>query len=114
MNQAVARNRRSGGRVELLLIDLDDFKKVNDTLGTAPGDELIRAVAARMAGCLRPADTLARLGGDEFAVLVEGLDDLELAALAERLLEVVRVAGPGGSPRPDHHGQHRHRLGQDH
>jgi diguanylate cyclase (GGDEF)-like protein/PAS domain S-box-containing protein len=91
MNQAVARNVRSGGRVELLLIDLDDFKKVNDTLGHVAGDELIRAVAERMGGCIRPADTLARLGGDEFAVLVEGLDDLELAALAERLLAVVRL-----------------------
>ncbi|MEU8228391.1 EAL domain-containing protein [Actinoplanes sp. NPDC048967] len=91
MNQAVARNLRSGGRVELLLVDLDDFKKVNDTLGHSAGDELIQAVAARMSGCIRPADTLARLGGDEFAVLVEGLDDLELAALAERLLEIVRL-----------------------
>jgi diguanylate cyclase (GGDEF)-like protein/PAS domain S-box-containing protein len=91
INQAVARNLRSGGRVELLLVDLDDFKKVNDTLGHVAGDELIRAVAERMGGCIRPADTLARLGGDEFAVLVEDLDDLELAALAERLLAVVRL-----------------------
>jgi diguanylate cyclase (GGDEF)-like protein/PAS domain S-box-containing protein len=91
MSQAVARNLRNGGRVELLLIDLDDFKKVNDTLGHVAGDELIRAVAERMSGCIRPADTLARLGGDEFAVLVEDLDDLELAALAERLLAVVRL-----------------------
>jgi diguanylate cyclase (GGDEF)-like protein/PAS domain S-box-containing protein len=91
MTQAVARNLRNGGRVELLLVDLDDFKKVNDTLGHGAGDELIRAIAERMGACIRPADTLARLGGDEFAVLVEGLDDLELAALAERLLEVVRL-----------------------
>ncbi len=91
MNQAIARNLRSGGRVELLLVDLDNFKTVNDTLGHIAGDGLIRAVAERMAGCIRPCDTLARLGGDEFAVLVEGLDDLELAAFAERLLETIRL-----------------------
>ncbi|AGZ43868.1 putative bifunctional diguanylate cyclase/phosphodiesterase [Actinoplanes friuliensis] len=91
MNHAVARNLRNGGRVELLLVDLDDFKKVNDTLGHAAGDELIRVIATRMGACIRPSDTLARLGGDEFALLVEGLDDLELATLAERILEVVRL-----------------------
>jgi diguanylate cyclase (GGDEF)-like protein/PAS domain S-box-containing protein len=89
-DHAVARNRRSGGRVTLFLIDLDDFKMVNDTLGHAAGDQLIGTVALRMAQQVRPADTLARLGGDEFAVLIEDVDEIEAAALAERLLAAIR------------------------
>jgi diguanylate cyclase (GGDEF)-like protein/PAS domain S-box-containing protein len=91
MDHAVARNRRGGGRITLLLVDLDDFKLVNDTLGHAVGDELIAAVAARMRHQVRPADTLARLGGDEFAVLVEDVDEIEAAILAERLLAAIRT-----------------------
>ncbi|MET0426754.1 MAG: EAL domain-containing protein [Actinoplanes sp.] len=87
---AVRRHTRDSGRVSLLLIDLDDFKKVNDTLGHLAGDDFLRATARRMAAVTRPADTLARLGGDEFAVLVEGLDDIGLHTLAHRLLEAVR------------------------
>jgi diguanylate cyclase (GGDEF)-like protein/PAS domain S-box-containing protein len=88
---AVRRHLRDGGRVSLLLVDLDDFKKVNDTLGHMAGDDFLRAVARNMADVVRPSDTLARLGGDEFAVLVEGLDDLELHAMANRLLEAVKM-----------------------
>ena len=91
MDHAVARNRRGGGRITLLLVDLDDFKLVNDTLGHAVGDELIAAVAGRMRHQVRPADTLARLGGDEFAVLVEDVDEIEAALLAERLLAAIRT-----------------------
>ncbi|MFC7533925.1 putative bifunctional diguanylate cyclase/phosphodiesterase [Actinoplanes sp. GCM10030250] len=87
---AERRHARTAGRVSLLIIDLDDFKKVNDTLGHPAGDELLRRVAGRMTSAIRPADTLARLGGDEFAVLVEDLDDLGLRTVADRLLEAVR------------------------
>jgi diguanylate cyclase (GGDEF)-like protein/PAS domain S-box-containing protein len=88
---AVRRRLREAGRVSLLLVDLDDFKKINDTLGHMAGDDFLRAVAGNMAEVVRPSDTLARLGGDEFAVLVEGLDDIELHAMAERLLEAVKL-----------------------
>jgi len=88
---AIRRHTRGAGRVSLLLIDLDDFKKINDTLGHLAGDELLRAVARQMSAVVRPSDTLARLGGDEFAVLVEELDDLGLHALAQRLTEAVRM-----------------------
>jgi len=89
---------RSGARLGLLFVDLDRFKNVNDTLGHKAGDELICAVAHRLAGAIREGDTLARLGGDEFVVLlpdVEGHD--EAAAIADRVIaalgEPLLVAG---------------------
>ncbi|GIM89751.1 putative bifunctional diguanylate cyclase/phosphodiesterase [Paractinoplanes toevensis] len=88
---AVRRHARTSGRVSLLLIDLDDFKKINDTRGHMAGDEFLRVVAQRMASAVRPSDTLARLGGDEFAVFVEELDDIGLHTLAERLLAEIKT-----------------------
>ncbi|MET0416274.1 MAG: EAL domain-containing protein [Actinoplanes sp.] len=88
---ALRRHARQSGRVSLLLIDLDDFKKVNDTLGHLAGDDFLRDVAQRMATVVRPSDTLARLGGDEFAILVEESDDLGLNTLAQRLLETIKT-----------------------
>jgi diguanylate cyclase (GGDEF)-like protein/PAS domain S-box-containing protein len=70
VRQAIARSAR-GGDFAVLYIDLDQFKVVNDSLGHLVGDELLRALAARLELCMRPEDTVARLGGDEFAALVE-------------------------------------------
>ncbi len=76
--------------IAVLFLDLDHFKDVNDTLGHAAGDELLRLVAARIARCLRAEDTLARLGGDEFAVLLESFTTAEqVAELAQRVIGVV-------------------------
>ena len=80
---ALNRTLRTSERVAVLMIDLDDFKLVNDGLGHASGDELITAAARRIDDATRPSDTVARLGGDEFAVLLEsvrGLDDALTAA----------------------------------
>ncbi len=80
---------RSGRAVEILVIDLDDFKTVNDSLGHPGGDAVLACVAERLRSCLRPSDTAARLGGDEFAVLVADGDDSG-AAMAERIVATLR------------------------
>jgi diguanylate cyclase (GGDEF)-like protein len=71
VERALARQRREDQRVALVLLDLDDFKRINDSLGHAAGDEVLIAFAERIRSSVRSGDTVARVGGDEFAVLVE-------------------------------------------
>jgi diguanylate cyclase (GGDEF)-like protein len=87
--RAVARADRRGEPLAVLFVDLDGFKHVNDELGHANGDALLREVAQRFAGTLRRGDFLARLGGDEFAVLAEESRDEGALHLGERLIEVL-------------------------
>ncbi|EFC81454.1 GGDEF domain-containing protein [Parafrankia sp. EUN1f] len=110
LERAVACHKRDRTPLTLLFCDLDDFKDVNDTLGHASGDELLRATARRLADSVRAADSVARLGGDEFAVLLAGADDPR--ATGDRVAAAIRQpcslaatvravkawsGGPGGS-----------------
>ena len=89
LHEALAR-RTAAQSLAVLLIDLDRFKEVNDALGHQVGDDLLRQVGARLAGCVRPQDRLARLGGDEFAILLTGSNDAETASdVAQRVQEAL-------------------------
>ncbi len=95
---AQARSQRDGRPCAVLLLDLDDFKDINDTLGHGAGDEVLMEVARRLHECIRAGDTAARLGGDEFALLLEDTPDAgaarEVAArIAAALADPVRLDG---------------------
>ncbi len=86
-----ARMRRTGGRLAVLFVDLDNLKAVNDSLGHASGDAVLLAAALAISGCLRECDSVARLGGDEFGILLEGVGDLaEVLGSADRVLAALR------------------------
>jgi diguanylate cyclase (GGDEF)-like protein len=90
VQQALARGRRHGTRCAVLFLDLDDFKTVNDSLGHAAGDTVLRTVAERLDDAARASDSAARLGGDEFALLLDGIgDEIEAVQVAERLMAAV-------------------------
>jgi diguanylate cyclase (GGDEF)-like protein len=88
LGQALARASRSGEALAVLFVDVDDFKRANDTHGHAVGDAILRDIAHRMADAARAGDFLARLGGDEFVVIAEGIGDgAEATAIGARLIE---------------------------
>jgi diguanylate cyclase (GGDEF)-like protein/PAS domain S-box-containing protein len=92
LEHALARRERREGVVAVVVLDLDDFRSVNQGLGHAAGDELLVAVGQRISSCLREGDTAARLGGDEFALLLDTVSDaFGLSAVAERIREVLQL-----------------------
>jgi diguanylate cyclase (GGDEF)-like protein/PAS domain S-box-containing protein len=95
LNQALHSSTRTGCSGALLLIDLDNFKTINDTLGHLVGDMLLKNVADRLVKCVREGDTVSRLGGDEFVVLLEGLNHensesaTQAEVVGEKIIEVL-------------------------
>lgn len=88
---ALAHSDRNKQKFALLFLDMDDFKKVNDTLGHSVGDDLLKQVANRLTDLLRGEDTVARIGGDEFVVLLSGLKDSSYSTtLAERIIDALK------------------------
>jgi len=92
LRHALDRRSRIDSCVAVILLDLDGFKRVNDSLGHAVGDELLQIVGRRIASTVRAGETVARLGGDEFSVVVESVErDDDPEVLAERLLALLRM-----------------------
>jgi diguanylate cyclase (GGDEF)-like protein len=89
LQQALGKKQSGSQTVAVLCLDLDGFKGINDSLGHASGDELLRAVAGRFLSVLRESDMIARIGGDEFVVLQPATDRASTEAVAERLLATV-------------------------
>ncbi|MEO6014870.1 MAG: bifunctional diguanylate cyclase/phosphodiesterase [Devosia sp.] len=91
LDRSLAGARETGGSVALHLLDVDRFKLINDTLGHATGDAVIRLVGLRLAGAMKSTDTVARLGGDEFAIVQTGVSTItDAEAAARRLLDLFK------------------------
>jgi|TARA_R100001530_G_scaffold127051_2_gene96177 diguanylate cyclase (GGDEF)-like protein/PAS domain S-box-containing protein len=90
LNMAIAHAARAESRLAVLFIDLDHFKRVNETLGHQVGDQMLRAIADRLQPVLRTSDTLCRIGGDEFIVIVDAFDTTnDLEALCRKIIKAV-------------------------
>jgi diguanylate cyclase (GGDEF)-like protein len=88
--EAMCANPRASAKAAVMIVDLDHFKEINDTLGHHVGDALIKAVGERLSTLVREADTVARLGGDEFAIVANGADESAAGELANRIARSLR------------------------
>jgi diguanylate cyclase (GGDEF)-like protein len=90
LRQALHLAQRRDARLAVMLVDLDEFKQVNDAHGHRAGDAVLREVAARLAACVRKADTLARQGGDEFVVVIPDLaQEADCSVVADKILRAL-------------------------
>ncbi len=99
LEHALARSKREGLQTAVLFVDLDHFKKINDTYGHAIGDIVLVEFANRLRTAVRPGDTVARFGGDEFVVVCEGIDEASAIVIAGRLQDAVCQPVFGGGAR---------------
>ena len=90
MQACIVQAQRTNESFSILFLDLDRFKIINDSLGHDFGDRVLRLVAERLGGLLRPSDMLCRLGGDEFVLYLHGCSGEDAAKVAERILESMR------------------------
>ncbi len=92
LDQEIDRVTRAGDMALLLMIDIDHFKRVNDTYGHPAGDQVIRAVAHCLSACVRPMDTVSRFGGEEFAIILPSCQSVFGAQVAERIRERIAAS----------------------
>ena len=89
LGHAVSQSARSHRMIAVMLLDIDNFKNINDTLGHTHGDLLLQDIADRLRRCVRMDDTLARIGGDEFAIVLEGVSEIEeIALIAQKIVDI--------------------------
>jgi len=98
LERAIETVARSGDSMLLLLLDIDHFKSINDAHGHLAGDQVLQAVAACLAGCVRPMDTVARYGGEEFAVILPNCRPLFGRAVAERIRQTIAALDIAAAP----------------
>jgi len=89
LNKEIRKSRRNSSLLSLLFLDLDHFKDINDTLGHAIGDKLLKEVSMRITRCVRETDTVARLGGDEFAVILPDVNRSRIEMIAQNIIHVL-------------------------
>ena len=89
LEQSIAISERESKSFAILLLDLDRFKEINDTLGHGVGDEVLKVVSARMLLSLRDSDTIARIGGDEFSFILMNVNQILAEKIASKIIELV-------------------------
>jgi len=92
LHKESSRQLREGGSLSVILMDLDHFKRVNDTYGHLCGDAVLKEIAQRISSCVRPYDTVGRYGGEEFLIVVPSSDALGALGLAERVRQAIESA----------------------